>query len=417
MNLVTNAAILAKDRNALHLDTVLDNAGRVAAGRKRRTLDTSPSANTAAPSNNGVQNTCVVLNLGVLQHDTLLDTGTGANNNAGSDADVGAELGGGMDVGGRVDEDGGNNVGAGGGEFVAANLRGLLEIQRVGGHRRAGGLDLAPEILGLVDEELLAVGHVTQNVLLEADGLLLVLVTVIVGNSTRHGEVIQVVGGGVGDEAGRAIGATLNGRSDGREDGIGGEEVDAAVDQVADVRLGLFNVVEHSAGVGVGHDATKVGGGFVADAGAEDDGLCVSLNKELEHLLQRERAADVGVEDKEALGAALEDGISEVVQTAGGAQGLVLAQISQVDAGELLGRVLDEVAEDGLVVVADDVDVLDLLDAGNGRQAVPDDGVAGDFEEGLGEIQRERTESRATRGATDLESRTWELARSSISSS
>lgn len=27
VNLVTNTAILAKDRNALHLDTVLDNAG------------------------------------------------------------------------------------------------------------------------------------------------------------------------------------------------------------------------------------------------------------------------------------------------------------------------------------------------------------------------------------------------------
>lgn len=343
-----------------------------------------------------------MLDLGVLQHDTLLDTGAGANNDAGSDADVGAELGSGVDIGGRVDEDGGDNVGAGGGKFVTANQRGLLEVQRVGGHRRAGGLDLAPKVLGLVDEELLAVGHVSQNVLLEADDLLLVLVIVIVGHSAGHGEVIQVVGGGVGDEAGRAIGAALDSRSNGREDDIGGEEVDAAVDQIADVRLGLLDVVKHAAGVGVGDDAAKVGGGVVADAGAENDGLGVPLDEELEHLLQRERAADVGVEDEEALGAALEDGISEVVQAAGGAQRLVLAQVSQVDAGELLGRVLDEVAEDGLVVVADDVDVLDLLDAGNGREAVPDDGVAGDFEEGLGEVKRERAESRATRGATDL---------------
>lgn len=343
-----------------------------------------------------------MLDLRVLQHDTLLDAGTGAHNDAGSDADVGAELGSGMDVGGRVDEDGGNNVCACGGEFVAANLRGLLEIQRVGGHSRAGGLDLAPEIFGLVDEELLAVGHVAENVLLEADDLLLVLVIVVVGNGTGHGEIIQVVGGGVRDEARRAISATLNGRSNRREDGIGGEEVDAAVDQVADVRLGLLDVVKHAAGVGVGDDAAKVGGGVVADAGTEDDGLGVPLNEELEHLFQRERAADVGVEDEEALGAALEDGISEVVQTAGGAQCLVLAQIPQVNAGEFLGRVLDEVAEDGLVVVADDVDFLDLLDAGNGREAVPDDGVAGDFEEGLGEVKRERAESRATRGAADL---------------
>lgn len=254
-----------------------------------------------------------MLDLRILQHDTLLDTSTSANDDAGSDADVGAELGSGVDIGGRVDEDGGNNVGACGGKFVAANLRGLLKVQRVGGHRRAGSLDLAPKVLGLVDEELLAVGHVSQNVLLEADDLLLVLIIIIVGDSTGHGEVIQVVGGGVGDEAGRAIGAALDSRSNRREDGIGGEEVDAAVDQVADVRLGLLDVVKHSAGVGVGDDAAKVGRGIVADAGAEDDGLGVPFNEELKHLLQRERAADVGIEDEEALGAALEDGISEVV--------------------------------------------------------------------------------------------------------
>lgn len=44
---------------------------------------------------------------------------------------------------------------------------------------------------------------------------------------------------------------------------------------------------------------------------------------------------------------------------------------------------LDEVAEDGLVVVADDEDFLDLGDFGDGGEAVGDDGVAGDFEEGL----------------------------------
>lgn len=176
-----------------------------------------------------------MLNFRVFQHDTLLDTGTGANNDTGSDADVGAELGSGVDVGGRVDEDRGNNVGARGGEFVAANLRGLLQIQGVGGHRRAGGLDLAPKVFGLVNEKLLAVGHITQNVLFQADDLLLVLIVIIVGNSTGHREVVQVIGGGVGDEAGRAIGAALDGRSNRREDGIGGEEVDTAVDQVADV--------------------------------------------------------------------------------------------------------------------------------------------------------------------------------------
>lgn len=45
--------------------------------------------------------------------------------------------------------------------------------------------------------------------------------------------------------------------------------------------------------------------------------------------------------------------------------------------------VLDEVAEDGLVVVADDEDLADLGDLGDGGEAVLDYRVAGDFEEGL----------------------------------
>lgn len=92
-----------------------------------------------------------------------------------------------------------------------------------------------------------------------------------------------------------------------------------------------------------------------------------------------------------------------MVQAAGGAQCLVFTQVSQVDAGELPGRVLDEVAEDGLVVVADDVDLLDLLDARNGVEAVPDDGVASNVEERLGEVERQRAESSAARRTTDLD--------------
>jgi hypothetical protein len=42
-------------------------------------------------------------------------------------------------------------------------------------------------------------------------------------------------------------------------------------------------------------------------------------------LLERERAADIGVQDEEAVGAALQDGITEVVKATGSAEGLVLA--------------------------------------------------------------------------------------------
>lgn len=45
--------------------------------------------------------------------------------------------------------------------------------------------------------------------------------------------------------------------------------------------------------------------------------------------------------------------------------------------------VLDEVTEDGLVVVADKEDFGDLGDSSDGIEAVLDNGLAGDFEEGL----------------------------------
>lgn len=93
-----------------------------------------------------------------------------------------------------------------------------------------------------------------------------------------------------------------------------------------------------------------------------------------------------------------------MVQAASSAEGFILAEVLDGDGGELLCRVLDEVAEDGLVVVTDDVDLLDLLvgDAGDGAQAVPDDGVAGDFEEGFGDIEREGTEASSSGRAADL---------------
>lgn len=42
--------------------------------------------------------------------------------------------------------------------------------------------------------------------------------------------------------------------------------------------------------------------------------------------------------------------------------------------------VLDEVTEDGLIVVADNEDLADGRDFGDGGEAVGDDGVAGDLE-------------------------------------
>jgi hypothetical protein len=48
-HLIANAALLAQDGDALYLDTLLDNAGGVAADGDRSTLHTSPGAYPAAP--------------------------------------------------------------------------------------------------------------------------------------------------------------------------------------------------------------------------------------------------------------------------------------------------------------------------------------------------------------------------------
>lgn len=149
------------------------------------------------------------------------------------------------------------------------------------------------------------------------------------------------------------------------------------------MRLGLLDVVEHALGVGVGDDAAEVGGGVLAHARAKDDGFSVALLKQLEHVVEGEGAADVGVKDEEALGLALEDCIAEVVEATCRAEGFVLAQVFDGQLRELVAGVFDEIAEDGLVVVADHAHFLDVGHFGNGGQAVPDDRVACDVEQGL----------------------------------
>lgn len=89
-DLVANAAVLAEDGDALDLDAVLDDAGRVAVDGRGRALDAGPGADAAAPADDGVEHARVVLDLRVLEHDALLDARAGADGHARADADVGA---------------------------------------------------------------------------------------------------------------------------------------------------------------------------------------------------------------------------------------------------------------------------------------------------------------------------------------
>jgi hypothetical protein len=87
-------------------------------------------------------------------------------------------------------------------------------------------------------------------------------------------------------------------------------------------------------------------------------------------LLQGEGAADIGVEDEETVRAALQDGVAEVVETASRSESLVLAQVFDRDLGVSAATVLDEVAEDCLIVVTDNEDLANLGEFGDGSEAV-----------------------------------------------
>jgi hypothetical protein len=87
-------------------------------------------------------------------------------------------------------------------------------------------------------------------------------------------------------------------------------------------------------------------------------------------LLEGEGAADIGVEDEETVRAALQDGVAEMVEATSRSKSLVLAQVFDGDLRVSAATVLDEVAEDGLIVVTDNEDLTNLRELSDGREAV-----------------------------------------------
>lgn len=237
------------------------------------TLHASPGTDTAAPADNRVHDASVVADLRVFKDNRVLDTGTGANDDTWADRDVRTELGSGVDRGSGVDVDRRHDGGGGGREFRGLGLECLLEVQCVSRHSRTGGLDLAPEVLSFVDEEAVAVSQVGEDVLLQTEDLALLSVLVVSGGDEGG---LQVIGGGVREEAG-AGGAALDGAADGGEDTLCSEEVDTAVNELGDVRLGLLDVVQHALGVRIGHDASEVRCGVVRHPCTQDHSLGVLL--------------------------------------------------------------------------------------------------------------------------------------------
>lgn len=62
------------------------------------------------------------------------------------------------------------------------------------------------------------------------------------------------------------------------------------------------------------------------------------------------------------------------------AQCLIFAKVADCNVGVGLGLVLDEVAEDGLLIVSYNEDFFDLGDLGDSLETVFDDGVTRDLE-------------------------------------
>jgi hypothetical protein len=83
--------------------------------------------------------------------------------------------------------------------------------------------------------------------------------------------------------------------------------------------------------VSVAHDASEIARGVVRDTSTQNNRLSILLFEQFQHLLEREGATDVGVQNEEAVRTTFEDGITEMVETTGGAEGLVFAQVADAD--------------------------------------------------------------------------------------
>lgn len=345
------------------------------------TLNTGPCTDPAVPSDDRISNECIVLDLRVLEDDRLLDSDACSDNRAWADRDVWTKLGSWVDLCSWMNKHWWEDVRGWLCELWRAVIHCLLQVKGVSWDCRSGSLDLAPEVLGLVYEELLGVGHVGEDILLKTEYL--VLLVLVIGEEAG----LEVLAGWVGVKA-WAVRAALDGATNGWENRVGAEEVDAAVDEVGDVGFWLLDVVKDTARVRVGDDASEVGGSVLADAGTENDGLSIALLEELEHVHEWEGAADVGVQDEEALWLALQDGVAEVVETTCGSESLILAEILDSELWELGGGVLDEVAENVLLIVSNHADLLNIWNLCDGGKAVPDDWVSSNIEEWL--RQREK---------------------------
>lgn len=324
-----------------------------------------------------IQCTAVFFQSRSFEDDGVLDSNALADGHVGADGDVGADLGGGVDGGRGVDEGGRDDVGGVGGEEGRVGEFVVGEVEGSGRHRGSGGLDLSPEIMCLVDVHFPSGSQGHNHILLETKDLVRLDEGVFRGPSRLfiHRDLDHV-----------------------KERLV--KEVDAAVDYIGDPAFGLFDVVDHLVGLWVSDDAAVLGGGLLLDVDAHDGAGAAVGGVEVEHLGKGKGAADVNVADEDVLrDGRAEDRVAEVVEAAGCAEGLVLAEVADGDVGELALGLLDEAGHVGVVVEADDDDFGEAGHVGEGLEGVPDHRLACDGQQGFRAVEGEGPHTGALGGA------------------
>jgi hypothetical protein len=106
------------------------------------------------------------------------------------------------------------------------------------------------------------------------------------------------------------------------------KEVDTARDDFGKNGLGLLDKVENLRGLRVDHDTSVLVHDVRLDFETKDGGHGVLIDVEFEHLGEGEGGSNVSVQDKEFVGVATEDFVTEVVQATTGSESLVFAKVA-----------------------------------------------------------------------------------------
>lgn len=382
MHLLGDINVRRENGHRLDLGAILNEGLGVVVGSNSGSLDSGPGSNLASSTKNRVEHGGIMLDLDTLENNRVLDSSTSGDHGTGTDGHVGAELGSRVDLGRGINVDRRHNVGRGSLKtgLLGISLKSLLQVKRVGGDSRASGLDLSPEVLGLVGVESVSSRELDENILLKSEVVLIALTNKrgILGLLFSH----------------------LLSSSDSVEDGLV-EKVNTSIDQVGNVRLRLLNVMDNSLSFGVGNNGTKVVGDSSRDSGAKNDILGLLLLVELLNLLEGERTADISMDDEESGGVTLENDISEVVETTGSAHGLVLSKVLDAEVGVLLIGVSNELGKDRVLIKTNEENLLDILEGSHGVDCMAEDGLASNGEENLRSVQRQRSESSSSGTASN----------------